>query len=345
MYLPGNFSAALTLTILSAVFWGSWANAFKGTRNYPFALFYWDYILGVVLCSFVFAFTLGSTGDAGESFIENLRNADSMNWVQALVAGAIFNLANLLLVAAVEIAGLSIAFPIAIGIAVVEGVVLSYALQPKGSVLYLAAGVVLAITAVQFDARAYRSLKTPSVGSGASPKELIGQALAGSNKAAPSRGIIVSIASGVLMGAFAPFVTRAMTHGHALTPYGVAALFSVGALLCCFVANLYLMKHPIQGEPVSFSGYWQAGLGNHLLGVIGGIAWGIGGCFNFIAAGFVGVPISYAIGQSAPLIAASWGVLVWREFEGAPKSAWVSLRWMYAFYVAAISLIALAYNG
>jgi glucose uptake protein len=325
MYLPSSFGAALTLTILSAVFWGSWANAYKGVKNYPFELFYWDYILGVVLCTFVFAFTLGSSGSMGESFVENLHRSDSINWVLALLAGAIFNVANLLLVAAVDIAGLAIAFPLAIGIAVVEGVVLSYALQPKGNVVYLTCGTALAVAAVLFDAKAYRALNTRT--------------------AASRIGIIVSVISGVLMGGFAPFVTRAMTHGHALTPYSVAALFSVGALLCCFVANVYFMKRPIHGPRVSMAGYWKAGPRNHLLGALGGVAWGIGGCCNFIGAGFVGVPISYAIGQSAPLIAASWGVLVWGEFAKGPRVAWVALCWMAVLYIAAIGLIALAYNG
>jgi glucose uptake protein len=325
MYLPGGFSEALLLTILSAVFWGSWANTYKGTKQYPFELFYWDYILGVVLCTFVFAFTLGSHGSTGESFVENLHAADPANLLYALVAGAIFNVANLLLVAAVDIAGLAIAFPLSIGIAVVEGVVLSYAIQPKGNIAFLACGIAFAIAAVLFDARAYETLTT---------------------KAAASRvGIVVSLISGVLMGGFAPFVTTAMTRGHPLTCYSVAALFSVGALLCSFIANVYFMKHPIRGAPVSFSGYWRASARNHLLGLLGGIAWGIGGCFNFIAAGFVGVPISYAIGQSAPLIAASWGVFVWHEFANAPKRAWVSLRWMFVLYIAAICLIAYAHNG
>jgi glucose uptake protein len=325
MYLPGSFLAALVLTILSAVFWGSWANTYKGVRNYPFELFYWDYILGVVLCTFIFALTLGSTGGAGESFMANLQSADAVNWILALAAGAIFNVANLLLVAAIDIAGLAIAFPLAIGIAVVEGVVLSYALQPKGNIIYLACGLALAIAAVLFDARAYRAL---------------------ASKAMTSRaGIVVSVISGVLMGGFAPFVTRAMTHGHALTPYSVAALFSIGAFLCCFVANVYFMRRPIRGAPVSMAGYWRAGPRNHLLGIGGGMAWGVGCCCNFIGAGFVGVPISYAIGQSAPLIAAGWGVFVWREFAGAPRTAWTALAWMAALYIAAIGLIALAYNG
>jgi len=327
MFVPGSYSVALVLTISSTVLWGSWANTYKGTRGYAFELFYWDYILGVVLCTWVFALTLGSTGGAGESFLANLRAADGSNWLQALLAGAIFNVANLLLVAAVDMAGLAVAFPLAIGIAVVEGVVLSYALQPRGSIYYLGAGVVLAIVAVLFDAQAYR-------------------ALAASGERAPaSRGILVSVVSGILMGAFAPFVTRAMMHGHALTPYSTTALFSVGALLCCFVVNVYFMRHPLHGKPVSFALFWRAGARNHALGVAGGIAWGLGGCLNFLAAGFLGVPISYAIGQSAPLIAAAWGVCVWQEFRGARTAAWLSLMAMFVCYLAAIGLIAAAYGN
>jgi glucose uptake protein len=308
------------------VFWGSWANTYKGTRQYPFELFYWDYIIGVVLCSLGFAFTAGSIGHAGESFLLNLHFASTGNIVSALVGGFIFNIANLLLVAGIALAGLAVAFPIAIGIAVVEGVVLSYALQPKGSAAFLAIGVALACAAIVFDAFAYKRLEK--------------NATAISRKA-----ILVNVISGLLMGAFAPFITRSLTAGHPLTPYGVAVFFSLGAFLCCFVINPYLMKHPLLGEPVSFSGFWKTSPRNHLLGFIGGIIWGFGGCFNFIAAGFVGVPISYAIGQSAPMIAALWGVLVWKEFRSADRRAWTYLTLMFVTYIGAVSVIALAYRG
>lgn len=330
MYLPSDFWTALVLTILSAAFWGSWANSFKGTRNYAFELFYWDYILGVVLSALVFGLTLGSNGSGGEAFLPNLANADPANWGYALLAGAIFNIANVLLVAALAMVGLAIAFPLAIGIAVVEGVVLSYLLQPKGDPVYLAAGVLLALVAVLLNARAYKALSERDEGSAKAPVR---------------RGITISIVSGILMGGFAPFVTQAMTNGHALTPYSTIFLFSLGAVLCCLFFNTYLMKHPLHGEPASFGAYRTAGARNHLLGLVGGIAWGIGGCLNFIAAGFVGVPISYAIGQSAPLIAAGWGVFVWREFSGASSKAWNALILMAVCYLIAIALIALAYRG
>lgn len=338
MYLPTTFTVALLLTMFSAVCWGSWGNSFKGTKNYPFALFYWDYILGVLLVALLGAFTFGSHGTAGEGFLANLAQADGGNWVSALVAGVIFNCANVLLVAAIDIAGLTIAFPLAIGIAVVEGVVLSYALQPKGNIALLGAGVALAVVAVLFNARAYRAL--------AQAQEDAPQAADGAGKKAVSvaLGVRVSLVSGVLMGAFAPFVTRAMTHGHALTPYSTIVLFALGALLCCFPFNLALMRKPLRGAPVSFAGYWTAGLRNHGLGVLGGLVWGLGTSLNFVAASYVGVPISYAIGQSAPLIAAGWGVFVWREFKGANAAAWQALAAMTLAFVAAVLLIALAYN-
>jgi glucose uptake protein len=328
MFVPATFAAALIMTVLSAVFWGSWANTFKGTKGYRFELFYWDYAVGIVAISVVLALTMGSTGATGEGFVANLRAADSANLVYALVAGFIFNIANLLLVAGIDIAGLAIAFPISIGIAVVEGVVLSYALQPRGNALYLAAGVALAVAAIICDALAYGSLGS-----------------SGQGRRASRKGIIVNVVSGLLMGAFAPFVTKAMTTGHPLTPYSVASLFCLGALVCCFFVNIYFMRRPLVGEPVNFSGFWTASGTNHALGLVGGIIWGLGTSFNFVAANKLGVPIAYAIGQSAPMIAALWGVLVWKEFAGARRKPWVYLTLMFALYVAAVTVIAMAYQA
>jgi glucose uptake protein len=255
MYTPGSFASALVLTMLSAVFWGSWANTYKGTKNYRFEQFYWDYIIGVMVISFGLALTMGSTGATGEGFITNLGLANASNYLYAFIGGFVFNIANLLLVAGIDIAGLAIAFPISIGIAVVEGVVLSYILQPKGSALYLAAGVALAIAAILCDAMAYSNLS-------------------GSGRTVSRKGIMINVVSGLMMGAFAPFVTKAMTAGHPLTPYSIAALFSVGAFVCCFFVNLYFMRHPLVGEAVNFSGFWPAGARNHGIGIAGGIVWG-----------------------------------------------------------------------
>jgi glucose uptake protein len=337
MFTPQTFTVALIMTIVSAVCWGSWANTYKLTRRYRFELFYWDYAIGIVVAALAWALTLGSLwpSGSGERFIVNATTADTGNIVAALAGGFIFNVANLLLVAAIEMAGLAVAFPLSIGIALAVGVVMSYALQPSGNPVVLSIGVALAILAVVFDGRAYGELARRAV-----PHDQTSKA-----PRASRQSIVVCLVSGVLMGSFAPFVTRALTSGHALGPYSIAVFFTLGALLCCFVVNVYFMRHPLVGAPLDFSGFAAAGARNHFLGIAGGLVWGTGMVFNFVAASFVGVAISYAIGQSAPMVAALWGVLVWREFTGAPASARAYLALMFACYVGAIAVIANAYGS
>lgn len=325
MFTPQSLGIALFMMIVTAICWGSWANTFKGVKNYRFELFYWDYALGIFLISLILAFTMGSTGHDATSFLNNVHGADNSNIAYALIGGAWFNLANLLLVAAIDMAGLAVAFPIAIGIALVVGVVLSYSLQPKGSPLLLAAGVACALLAVILDGKAYGSLTA-------------------AGRTVSRKSVITCIVSGVLMGLWAPFVTHAMTTGHALGPYSVAVFLTLGAFLSCFVWNLYFMKHPLVGAPVSFVGFVRGPAAGHLLGLLGGFIWGTGTVFNLVAASFTGVAISYAIGQSAPMVAALWGILAWKEFEGSGPRAKLYLLLMFAFYGLAILLVARA-NG
>jgi glucose uptake protein len=325
MFTPHSLNVALLMMITSAICWGSWANTYKGVKNYRFELFYWDYAIGIFLISLFLALTMGSIGQDASNFLNNVHSADSSNVISTLVAGAIFNLANLLLVAAIDMAGLAIAFPVSIGIALVVGVILSFALQPKGNAGLLAAGVVCALIAVVLDGKAYGSL-------------------AGTGRTVSKKSIVTCIVSGVLMGLWAPFVAHAMTKGNTLGPYSVAVFLTLGALLSCLVWNVYFMKKPLVGEPVNFAEYFQGPLSGHALGLLGGVIWGTGMVFNLVAANFTGVAISYAIGQSAPMVAALWGVLAWKEFEGAGSKAKIYLSLMFAFYCLAILLVARA-NG
>ena len=325
MFTPNSLGVALIMMITSAICWGSWANTYKGVKNYRFELFYWDYAAGIFLISLILALTMGSTSNDPSSFLNNVRSADVSNIVFTMVGGAIFNLANLLLVAAIDMAGLAIAFPVAIGIALVVGVVLSYLLQPRGNGALLAAGVVCAVIAVIMDGKAYGSL-------------------ASAGRVTSRKSIIVCVVSGVLMGLWAPFVAHAMTHRNALGPYSIAVFLTLGALLSCTVWNVYFMKKPLVGEPVKFSGFFHGPASGHILGLLGGIIWGTGMVFNLVAASFTGVAISYAIGQSAPMVAALWGVLAWKEFAGAGTRAKLYLGLMFVFYCFAILLVAKA-NG
>jgi glucose uptake protein len=326
MLTPHTFAAALFMMILSTVCWGSWANTYKAARGYRFELFYWDYSVGVVLLTLLLAFTAGSTERGAFSFLENVHRARGGTLLYAAAGGFLFNIANTLLVAGIEMAGLAVAFPLAIGLALVEGVVLSYAVQPKGNMALLGAGVALAVAAVLLVGRAYASL-------------------AGGGRATSRKGVVVCVVSGLLMGLFAPLVTRALTADPPLTPYATAVFFALGAFACCFVFNVYLMRRPLVGAPVRAREYFRAGGRLHLIGMAGGAVWGVGLVCNLAAANLVGVSVAYAVGQAAPMIAALWGVLVWQEFRGAGRRATAYLTAMFGAYLLALALISEAYRA
>ena len=325
MFTPPSLTVALLMMITSAICWGSWANTYKGVKNYRFELFYWDYAIGIFLISLVLAFTMGSTGHDSSSFLNNVKSADTSNIVSTLIGGALFNLANLLLVAAIDMAGLAVAFPVSIGIALVVGVVLNYIIQPKGNAMFLALGVFCAFLAVVLDGKAYGSL-------------------ASSGRSVSKKSIVTCIVSGVLMGLWSPFTTYGTTRGSALTPYSSVVFLTLGALVSCFVWNLYFMRKPLAGEPVGIGGFFTAPASGHLLGLLGGVIWGTGTVFNVVAGKATTFAISYAIGQSAPMVAALWGLLAWKEFAGSGPRAKMYLVAMFVFYGLAILLVARA-NG
>jgi glucose uptake protein len=182
---------------------------------------------------------------------------------------------------------------------------------------------VCALIAVILDGKAYGSLKA-------------------AGRSVSRKSIVTCIVSGVLMGLWAPFMTHAMAHGRSLGPYSAAVFLTLGALLSCFIWNIYFMKHPLVGEPVSLRGFFHAPMSAHLLGLLGGVIWGIGTVFNLVAASLTGVAISYAIGQSAPMVAALWGILAWKEFDGSGPRAKLYLTLMFVFYGLAIFLVARA---
>jgi glucose uptake protein len=326
MFVPNTLAGALVMMAVSALCWGSWANSYKRTKGYRFELFYWDFAVAIFLTSLLLAFTLGMASVDGTDFLSNLRAVDRSNLGYALLAGVIFNVANVLLVAGIDMAGLAIAFPVAIGIALVVGVVMSYFQQPRGDALLLALGVGSAVIAIIMDGLAYAQL--------------------GSQKRDASRkSLVICIVSGFLMGSFAPLIAHAMSRGKTLGPYGASVFFTLGALLCCFVVNVYLMRHPLVGDSVDFGGYFKTTFSNHALGFLGGGVWAIGTVFNFVAASLTGVATSYAIGQAAPMVAAIWGVFIWKEFAGAGPRAKIYLSMMFGFYLLAIALISQSLQG
>lgn len=334
MFLPETYATALFLMIVSMLCWGSWANTLKLCPRYRFQLFYWDYAIGVVLGALAWGFTAGSLGHSGPPFWTALTHTPGKALAFAVAGGAIFNVANLLLVAAIEIAGLAVAFPVGIGIALIVGAVSSYFIHPAANPTLLFAGVALVTVAIILDAAAYRRRES-------------------SAPAATARGIILSLVAGVLMGSFYPLVARAMSTDVARPavtfvpgPYAVALFFSIGVLLSTFPANWLLMKKPLDGKPpVDGADYARAPLAWHIAGVFGGVVWCCGAVANFVASQAhvnIGPAVSYSIGQGATMISACWGIFVWHEFAGAPRSAKTLLFAMFFFFLLGLGLIAIA---
>jgi glucose uptake protein len=325
MFIPQSAGLALLLMILCAACWGSWANTYKLTKGVRFELFYWDYAIGIFVMAVILALTLGSSPGGPDAFLNNLNQAGSTRILLAMLGGAVFNIANILLVAAIAMAGLAVAFPVSIGTALVLGTILTYLVQRTGNSLLLFLGVAMALIAIVADALAYKEL-------------------GGGKLQLERKSLVVSIVSGLLMGSWSPFTAASMAEGEGqLTPYTSTVFFTLGALLSTVPFNLYFMKKPLVGEPVTFGGYFEGGMGWHLLGLLGGFVWSLGTALNLIAGRAVGFAAAYAIGQSAPMVAALWGIFVWKEFEGAPAKATTYLALMFLFYIGAIAVIANAF--
>jgi len=328
MFIVEDYSTAVVFCIITMICWGSWANTQKlASESWRFELFYWDYVIGILLFSIVSALTLGSIGDQGRSFFEDLAQADASNIRSALLGGIVFNAGNILFSAAIAIAGMAVAFPIGIGLALVLGVILNYMGAQKGDPILLFTGVGLVIVAIILNALAYR------------------KAAAASNKIS-TKGIVITLAAGILMSFFYRFIADSMDLENfvnpaagKLTPYTAVFIFSVGIFLSNFVFNTILMKKPIEGLPTDYKAYFSGNFTTHLVGVLGGLIWGVGNSLNLIAAGKAGPAISYGLGQGATLVAALWGVFIWKEFRNAPRSTHAPLIAMFLFFIIGLGLI------
>ena len=328
MFIVNNYTLAVVLCFVTMLCWGSWANTLKlAGKTWRYELFYWDYVIGILLFSIVLGFTLGSVGDAGRSFVDDLRQITFDNYLSAFIGGVLFNLANILLSAAVSMAGLTVAFPLGVGIALVLGVFVNYFGEPKGDPMILFSGVALVMIAIILNAVA--SGKMSKGGTGTNKK-----------------GALIAIVAGVLMSFFYRFVAAAMdlnnfehpTPGMA-TPYSAFFIFSVGIFISNFLFNTIVMRHPFVGSPVTYGEYFKGRMGTHLVGALGGVIWGLGTAFSYIAAGKAGAAISYALGQGAPMVAALWGIFIWKEFKGAPRSVDLLLGLMFILFISGLGAI------
>lgn len=329
MFIVNSYSLAVLLCFITMFCWGSWGNTQKlAAKNWRYELFYWDYVIGILLFSVILGFTLGSFGEGGRSFIPDLKQADPSNIGSALIGGVVFNAANILLAASVSLAGLAVAFPLGVGIALVLGVFVNYFSAPKGDPVLLFIGVALVMLAVIFNGVAAGKIKKEDATK--------------SNR----KGIWLAVLAGVLMAFFYRFVAAAMDLNNfetpaegMLTPYSAFFIFSVGIFISNFLFNTLVMKKPFQGEPVTYKAYFNGNIKTHLVGVLGGLIWALGTALSYIAAGKAGAAISYALGQGAPMIAAIWGVFVWNEFKGSNKQTNILLGLMFLLFISGLAFI------
>ena len=307
MFIVQDYTLAVFFCVITMLCWGSWANTQKlAASSWRFELFYWDYVIGIVIFSLLLGLTLGSTGEQGRSFIPDILQAERENIFSAFIGGVIFNAANILLVAAIAIAGMSVAFPVGIGLALVIGVVVNYIRVPVGNVALLFGGVTFIVIAIILNSGAYRRMMS-------SAKEI------------STKGLVLSIVSGAMMGLFYKYVAASMFEDFTvpetgkLSPYTAVFIFSIGILASNFVFNSLLMRFPFTGTSVSYADYFRGSFRNHMTGVLGGAIWCLGMSFNIIASGKAGPAISYGLGQGATVVAALWGIYIWKEFKDAPK--------------------------
>ncbi|MFA4868612.1 MAG: GRP family sugar transporter [Pedobacter sp.] len=331
MFIIENYPLAVLFCFITMLCWGSWGNTQKlAAKTWRFELFYWDYVIGVLLFSLFSALTLGSFGSQGRSFIPDLMQADFSNVSSAFIGGVIFNLSNILLSAAIAISGMAVAFPLGVGLALVLGVVINYISVPKGDPVVLFVGVALITIAILLNAKAYKNM--------------------GTNNSSATKGIIVAVVAGILMSVFYRFIAASMDvdnfaspQAGKMTPYTAVFIFSLGMFVSNFIINTVVMKRPFVGLPVSYKDYFNGNFKTHLIGVFGGAVWGLGNSLNLIAAGKAGAAISYGLGQGATMVAALWGVFIWKEFKGGPKVNNTYLTMMFILFFIGIGLI--IYSG
>ena len=328
-----SYAVAVLLCVVTMTCWGSWANTQKlAARSWRFELFYWDFVTGLVLTSLLAALTLGSFGSTGRPFLADLAQADlsSIGW--AILGGTVWNLGNLLLVAAIAVAGMAIGFPIGGGIAWVLGIVFSFLLvilegaHNPGNTQLLFVGVAVIVVAILLSMMAYSRL-------------------ASAVKKPSAKGILLSVSAGALIAFFYSVTVKSIDPAFVaggsgkLMPLTAAFFFTLGAFLTTFLFNPFFMRYSVEGAPVSMADYFKGTLGAHLTGVFGGAIWAIGLSSSFIAVGAAGPAVSYALSNAAPVVAILWGVLAWREFAGAPRGTNRLLATMFLCYLVGLALI------
>ena len=336
MILVNNYGLAVFFFVITMICWGSWANTQKlAEKNWRFELFYWDLSIGLLLTALLAALTVGTFGTEGRPFLEDVAQADGTSIFNAMLGGVVWNLGNILLVAAIAVAGMSVGFPIGGGIAWILGIIVNFILvildkgKPEGNVTLLFGGVIVIIVAIYLSMLSYRRL-------------------AKEQKKPSAKGILLSVGAGLLIAFFYGLVVKSLDNSFVtggtgnLTPFSGVFFFSVGVFISTFIFNPVFMRFPVEGKPVKMKEYFSGNFKTHLTGVLGGFIWMFGMVVSFMAAGASNPAISYALSNAAPVVAILWGIFIWKEFKKAPKGTNSLLAFMFLLFLVGLVLITMS---
>jgi glucose uptake protein len=342
MILPQSNSLVLILMIASMLLLGAWASLFKAAGKWRFELFYFDFAFGLLLAAIIFSFTFGDLGYDGFTFMDDLQHAGKHQWVYCFLSGIIFNIGNMLMLASVSVAGLAIAFPMTMGVAVIVASLVGLGGKPPGNALLIVLGCGLVLTSVVMNAVAYRII-------GRERHEKLARAgLAKSTRRPnPVKGIVLAVVGGLLIAAMSGLLIKARDPDVGLGPYTAAAIFSLGMFLSSLVLNVFLMNLPVEGEPLEFSAYFKGRASQHLFGVVGGVLWYTGTLAALVSTSVPprmqpGPLESFLLAQGAPIIAALLGIIVWKELKGGDIRLKVLGALMIILFVCGLAMIGLA---
>lgn len=330
------------MMVLSLLCLGSWASAFKFAGKWRFELFYLDYAVGLMLAAVILAFTLGNSGYDGFNLMDDLQHAGKHQWFWVFLSGLIFNMGNMVLMAAVSVSGLAVAFPMGMGVALLVGSVLGISSEPAVNSLLLGLGCLLMVTSIVLNAASYRMMAV------AQHEELARTGRAKSTRRPSAvKGIILAVLGGLLMGAFVPLTESARQGEVGLGPYALGFIFAIAVLFSSFVYDIFFINLPIAGEPLEFDSYLKGNLRQHLLGVGSGFVFYLG-----MLAAWVCTSVPAAIqGDSTarflllhgwPVLTALWGIVVFKEYKGNDVRVKLLGTLMLVLFLCGLLMVGLA---
>jgi glucose uptake protein len=347
MVLPSTAFAVWILAIVSLLCLGSWANTLKLAGKWRFEYFYYDFLFGIVICAGVAALVLGSGRPQELTLQDNLLLVGYRKMAFALASGVVVNLGMLLLLAAVSVAGMSIAFLLTLGVALVIGVAWDFVNIQQANIPLTFIALALLLGAVAVAALTYVRLlrvRREAAQKALTPDPRIKSKRAKSAGAALA--ITLSVVGGIALGMF-PKILGGATGEGGLAPYPALVLISVAAFLSSPFFVLFFTTFPVSGTSAMPSGYLAGSAKQHLLGLAGGIIWGAGILTSLIVAAAPSTAqpsalIQYVLSNAAPLVAVAWGVLVWRELRGSDHRVQLLAAGMVVLFLAGLGMVAFA---